>query len=297
MKGKIDLHMHSCYSSDGEFEPKVLIQKAKEAGIEIVALSDHNIMKGIDEMIEYGNKEGIRVIPAMEFDTHFESFDTHILGYNIDYHQPCFVELGDIIDKKIHDSFRGVMERIRDYYGAVVEIDDILEDIKKGGNPFDKMYGRILHDPRNAHIEAFAPYRPGGHRCEPAVVNFYWDLLSAGKPCYVPVGYPSMEETIQMIHKHGGKAVIAHPWKNYYQREDLLDKAISLGIDGIEAYSNYHDKEHNDFYYDYCMRHQVPVTCGSDFHGKFKRTIELGEYGCEKDALALCQDFLQLLDK
>ena len=297
MKGKIDLHMHSAYSIDGEFEPKVLIEKAKAAGIEVVALSDHNSIAGVDEMVAYGKEAGIRVIPAIEFDTKFEGFDTHILGYNLDYHHPCFDGYDKKIDAKIHDSFRGVMQRIKDHFGAVVEIDEIIEDISKGGNPFDKMYGRILHDPRNAHIEAFKPYQPGGHRCEPAVVNFYWDLLSAGTPCYVPVDYPKMEDIVKLIHEHGGKAVIAHPWKKYYHREDLLDKAISLGIDGIEAYSNYHEKEHNDYYYNYCIEHHVPITCGSDFHGKFKKAIELGEYGCEKDAMLLCEAFLQLLDK
>ena len=154
-----------------------------------------------DEMVAYGKEAGICVIPAIEFDTKFEGFDTHILGYNLDYHHPCFDGYDKKIDAKIHDSFRGVMQRIKDHFGAVVEIDEIIEDISKGGNPFDKMYGRILHDPRNAHIEAFKPYQPGGHRSEPAVVNFYWDLLSAGTPCYVPVDYPKMEDIVKLLHE------------------------------------------------------------------------------------------------
>ncbi|MDD6467282.1 MAG: PHP domain-containing protein [Erysipelotrichaceae bacterium] len=297
MKGKIDLHMHSCYSIDGEFTPKELVQKAKDAQLEIIALSDHNCMKGLDQMLEYGKQANIRVIPAIEFDTIFEGLEVHVLGYNMDYHQTYFETIGTVVDERIHASFRGSMEKIRDYYGAHVEIEETLNDIAKGGNPFQKMYGRILDDPRNLHIKEFDPYRPGGARCEPAVVNFYWDLLGVGTPCYQEVKFPTLKETVEVIHQFGGKAVLAHPWKNFYHREDLLDIARKQGIDGIEAYSNYHEQEHNQFYHDYCISHQVPITCGSDYHGKFKRTIEMGEYGCEQDALALCQDFLRLLEK
>lgn len=69
-----DLHMHSCYSNDGEFTPQELIHMADEAHLTTIALSDHNTPKGIADMVRLGEAKGIRVIPAMEFDTLFESW-------------------------------------------------------------------------------------------------------------------------------------------------------------------------------------------------------------------------------
>lgn len=94
---------------------------------------------------------------------------------------------------------------------------------------------------------------------------------------------PDFKETVDRIHNAGGIAVLAHPHTAFYQREDLLQLAIDFGIDGIEAYSNYHESKHNEFYENYALTHNLLITCGSDFHGKNKPSIEMGEYGYTKD--------------
>ena len=63
---RFDLHMHSCYSSDGQFTPKELIEIAQEKGLKTIALSDHDCISGVKEMIRLGNEVGIEVIPAIE---------------------------------------------------------------------------------------------------------------------------------------------------------------------------------------------------------------------------------------
>ena len=55
--------------------------------------------------------------------------------------------------------------------------------------------------------------------------------------------------------------------------------AMDAGIDGIEAYSNYHEPIHNEYYAEFAKKHGLLITCGSDFHGKHKPSIEMGEYG------------------
>ena len=292
----IDLHMHSCYSIDGEFTPVALMEMAKKKDLKIIALSDHNVMTGIDEMIALGKANDIRVIPAIEFDTQFEGIETHVLGYDFDYHQPYFETIADIVDESFSSVFEESMQKIVEHYGAVVEIEELLAEVAKGGNPVEIVYGAILSDPRNDHIEAFAPFRPNGNRSNAPELNFHLDLMCKGMPCYVEVELPSLEQTVKQIHKHGGVAIIAHPWKSYYQNEELLDRALDAGIEGIEAYSNYHDSFHNEFYVDFCKKRDILITCGSDFHGKYKKTIEMGEYGCLEDAMELCQKFLKRLE-
>ena len=70
---------------------------ADAAHLTTIALSDHNTPKGIADMVRLGEAKGIRVIPAMEFDTLFEELEVHVLGYGIDYEQPYFQSLFDSI--------------------------------------------------------------------------------------------------------------------------------------------------------------------------------------------------------
>ncbi|MGX8851591.1 PHP domain-containing protein [Amedibacillus sp. YH-ame10] len=292
-----DLHMHSCYSADGEKTPEELILMAKEVGLTTIALSDHNTPAGIDEMLEIGKQHDIQVIPAIEFDTMFGELEVHVLGYNMDYHQPYFENLKSGL-KRIKDSMLPKrLEALCSYFHMDFKLEEIFE---KYGNkrPWANIVQAILEDPRYDHIKEFDPYRTGGKRSDPQSVNFYWDLCCPGTPCYVHVEYPTLEETVREIHKAGGIAVLAHPWRNFDHREDLLKIAIEQGIDGMEAYSNYHNSEQNAFYENYCKEHNVLMTCGSDYHGAFKPSIRLGEYGYTRDnGESILQNFLSYIHK
>lgn len=81
---KIDLHMHSNISNDGEFSPKELVEMCSSAGINVMALADHNSVRGVKEALEYGKEKNIKVISAVELDCTHGEHNLHILGYNID---------------------------------------------------------------------------------------------------------------------------------------------------------------------------------------------------------------------
>lgn len=290
-----DLHMHSYYSNDGEFSPKELIHMAKKAQLTTIALCDHNTPKGIDEMVRLGKEQGIRVIPAMEFDTLFEGLEVHVIGYAFDYTQPYFQTLFDVLDERKKAVFEKRIEKIAEVYDLDLDAKALLQRFA-GKNPFPDIIRYIVSTYKDK--EAFQDYQPGGKRCEPLPVNFYWDLCSPGKPCYVHVEYPSLQESVQRIHDAGGIAILAHPWRNFYHEEQRLQHALAQGIDGIEAYSNYHEAEHNHYYENYCRKHQLLMTCGSDFHGKMKPKIRMGEYGYEKeDGEEILEAFLNRLPK
>lgn len=273
-----DLHMHSIYSQDGEYTIEELIKRVKDANLKTVALSDHNCKDGIEEMIQRGKEEGIEVIPAIEFDTLFEGAEVHVLGYGLDYNQPYFETLPSFITNLNNDALRARIQKISEHFNLDLDFDEMMKHADKK-NPFVDLVKNFLHDPRYMNKPEFQPYQEGGSRCEPAVVNFYWDNCCAGTPCYVEVAYPDLQETVERIHNAGGIAIIAHPFRLFYQRPDLIEKAIRLGIDGLEAYSNYHDAEMNAYYEAYAKEHNILMTCGSDFHGKTKPAINLGEYG------------------
>lgn len=89
-----------------------------------------------------------------------------------------------------------------------------------------------------------------------------------------------MEEIVDMIHRNHGVAVLAHPGVNLRGKEFLLDNIINLGIDGIEAFSSYHNPKQAEYYYQTAQEKKIFVTCGSDYHGKTKPSIGIGQHNC-----------------
>lgn len=291
-----DLHMHSHHSLDGEFTPRQLIKIAKEAGLTTIALSDHNCVLGVPEIIEEAKGTGIQIIPAVEMSTLFQGLEVHVLGYNIDCTHPYFHSITDVINKKMRDAIASRIEKIKEYYELNLDVEALIEQYKDEVNPFPSMIKSILCDPKNASIPDFQDYLPGGSRCEPMAVNFYWDKCSPGNPCYIEFVYPDLEETVRIIHEAGGIAVLAHPWVTFYEKEDLIEQVLACGIDGIEAYSNYHQSIHNEYFDTYCTQHGILMTCGSDFHGKTKPAITMGTYGYEKsNGEEILEQFLKKL--
>ena len=146
------------------------------------------------------------------------------------------------------------------------------------------MFGEVLlNDPRYQEHPLLKPYREGGTRSDNPYVNFYWDYYSQGKPCYTKIIYPSLKETIDLIKNHGGTVVLAHPGNNLKGQFEVFDEMVALGVEGVEAFSNYHSLETVNYFYDAGKKHNLLITCGSDFHGKTKPAIELGECRCNID--------------
>lgn len=138
----------------------------------------------------------------------------------------------------------------------------------------------LLNDERYFNHELLKPYRKGESRSDNPYVNFYWDYYAQGKPCYTEVIFPSLEDTIQLINNNGGVAVLAHPGNNLKGKYEIFDEMVEKGLQGVECFSSYHNKETNDYFYQKAKELDLLFTCGSDFHGKTKPAIHLGENGC-----------------
>ena len=74
-----DLHTHSTFS-DGTFSPTEIVLKAKEIGLDAVALCDHNTVAGLDEFVSAGKKYGVTTVAGIEFSTEYNSKQLHIVG-------------------------------------------------------------------------------------------------------------------------------------------------------------------------------------------------------------------------
>lgn len=282
MKNYIDLHMHSMYSDDGEYTPKQFVEMCHEKGIRIMAIADHNSVKAIDEASQKAQELGMQYIPAVEIDCTYEGINLHVLGYGIDYKHEDFVKLEEnVLNQELACSMKKL--ELTNQLGFKVTKKD-LDQLSSNGVYTGEMFGEVLlgKEEYKDH-ELLKPYRDGGDRSDNPYVNFYWDFYAQGKPCYTEIVYPSLKETITLIHKHGGKAVLAHPGNNLKGKFEIFDEMMKLGYDGVECFSNYHTSDTVEYFFNKGKEYGIMTTYGSDFHGKTKPAIDLGECRCPYD--------------
>ena len=292
---KIDLHFHSLYSADGQFSVKDLFDQAKEKGLELIALADHNSVSGVKEAISLAPEYSFTYIPGVELDCHYQQTYFHLLAYNIDPYNEEFTKIETRV-KEMNKKNQylqiellrkmGIVideEKLRKIYGNKILV---AEDIAEVAIP----------DPANDRNEIIARYRKGGDRSDTPAINFYWDLCSGDKPANVPVTFPEVNEYLNLIHVQNGKAVIAHPGANFLDHPEMVEAILDLGADGLEAYSSYHTKAQCEFWAKLAKDHHKQVTIGSDYHGRTKPHISLGGVDCpnEKELFEQLKVFFNL---
>lgn len=286
---QLDLHMHSYFSDDGEYSPTQLVEMCAQAGVKVMAIADHNSVKAIDEAKREALKHGLIYISAAEFDCTYKGLNLHVLGYGIDYVQAIFEELEENI---IHQELKNSELKIQLTNSLGFEVSkEQLDEHSKNGVYTGEMFAEVLlNDPQYNEHELLKPYRLGGSRDANPYVNFYWDYYAQGKVCYTEIKFPTLEEMIKIIHENKGFAVLAHPGNNLKGNFNLIDEMFELGLDGVEAFSSYHTDEINQFFYQKAIDFNKFVTCGSDFHGKTKPSIKIGQTGCTVDENTLISE-------
>ena len=281
---KIDLHMHSYFSDDGEFSPEEIIDKAIKNNLNVISITDHNSVKANPIALEYTKDKNISYIPGIEIDCQHNGLNLHLLGYNFDFTKNCFADLEENIIRQEQEAGIKRIQKIKEVTNLYLEDEDVLNKAPNGIIPGELIAEVLLADERNKDSEILSPYRKGGTRSDMPYVNFYWDYFSQGKPAYVHIEYISLSDAIKMIKDNGGISIIAHPGNNLKNDLNVIDDLIKEGIDGIEVFSSYHSKDTIDFFYNKAINNKLLITCGTDFHGKNKPNIEIGKFGYEIDS-------------
>lgn len=275
---KQDFHMHSYYSNDGEFSPKELCEKALKQNCLVVALTDHNTVYGVEEMMEEGEKLGLRVIPGIEIDTEFEGIDFHLAVYGMDFNDPRYEAISQYYGESERKTSQQALALFEEHFGVFINRFDLMKIEKDGVLVPEDLADYLLQHPDYQTVEFLKAYRPGGSRCDNPNLNFYLDYFGQGKIAYVKGQRIDLPSILEMVEETGGIAVVAHPGLNFKGHQEVLERLLDLPtIKGIEAYSNYHDLEMSDSFLKLAANKELIVTCGSDFHGKNKPAITLGE--------------------
>jgi len=247
-----------------------------------MSITDHNSARGNAAAKKAAAQLGINYICGIEIDCTFKGMNLHLLGYGIDENSPDFAELEE---RNVSQEREASHERLLLTRKLGFEIEEaelnMVSNINDGGVWIGEMFAEILLV-KEEYIThpLLLPYREGGERSDNPFVNFYWDYYAQGKPCYVEVEFPDIKEAIALIQNNGGKAVLAHPGNSLKGRFELFDDIVQTGIDGVEVFCSYHDEQMATYFYKQAQKYSLLMTCGSDFHGKAKPAVRLGESGC-----------------
>lgn len=274
---KVDLHIHSHYSPDGELTIYEILDLSKKRGIETIAITDHNSVKGIEEAIQYGEQLDIEVVPGIEIDCTYNSINLHLLGYYINWNNNGFNELEKNLHRQEMRAFPQMISNLKKI-GIRVDGEEVLRKAD-GKAPSGELIAEVILDKEDSiNNELLRPYLQGGERSDMPYLNFYRDFFSKGKVAHVPLHYLHLTDAIDLIKASNGIPVIAHPGDNLRNNLGLIDSIIKKGVMGIEVFSNYHTLEQIEYFQNKAQKNKLVITCGSDFHGKNKPRIQLGDY-------------------
>lgn len=261
----IDLHIHT-NASDGTLSPTQVVEEARDAGLAVIALADHDTTDGVAEAVESGRRHDVEVVPGVEISAEDPRGEVHILGYWMDYASPAFQSFL-LRPRSVRPARIAEMCAKLTALGLPVtpeEVQAVAGDASSVGRPhlarvmLQKGYVENMED-------AFRLY------------------LREGCPAYVKRFKNPAGESIDRIHACGGISVIAHP--GLIQDPALVDTLIRQGVMGIEAYCHTHDAATADRFAALARRHGLLVTGGSDYHGEMlQKTFKLGDlkvpYAC-----------------
>lgn len=248
---RVDLHSHTT-ASDGLFSPTEIVRLARQNGLKAVAITDHDIVSGIDEAIHEGKKLGIEVIPGVEISTLWKGKEIHMLGLFIDYKDQNLLEKLEKQRDVRHRRNQLMIEKLNQL-GISITMEEV--EAKKRGNSTKRNLGR-------PHI-AEVLIEKGIVRTMDEAFDQY--LGHDGK-AYVTPERITPFEAIEWIHQSRGAAVIAHP--GIYEQDDLIPLLVKKGLDGIEVNHPDHSDEDRKRYKVLAEDFKLIMTAGSDFHGE-----------------------------
>ncbi len=257
-----DLQSHSRHS-DGALAPAEVVAAAAGAGVELLALSDHDNIDGVSEALAAGAREGVAVVPAVEMTAVDGAHaDLHVLGYLVDPHDARLLErLGASRAEREGRSAR-IVERIKELGFAVDE--EVLSTRAEQGKSIGRPH---IAQAVFGHPANLARMAAEGHGDFTAFLVAY---LIEGKPAFVARQGPSVPEAIASIHDAGGVAVWAHPFWDIPDAGAVLatvERFRREGLDGVEVFYTTHTREQTELLADHCEKLGLLSTGSADFHG------------------------------
>jgi predicted metal-dependent phosphoesterase TrpH len=275
-----DLQSHSSFS-DGELDPAAVVARAAEAGVRLLALSDHDTVEGIPDALSAADQHGVELVPATEISALDEGGgDLHILGYRID---PANTRLLDVLALARRDREQRAERMAHALRELGFELDEAL--LHRGGRTVGRPHlaAAVTAHPANAR-------RLAEEGCSETSA-FLGAYLTPGKPAFRPRAAPTVAGAIELIQGAGGLAVWAHPFWDIDDPADVRARlerfATADGLDGVEAFYVTHTREQVHALHGWARELGLLTTGSGDFHGphhaRFNRFAAFELYDLEPE--------------
>jgi len=265
-----DLHSHTT-ASDGTLTPAELVERAKTAGVDVLAITDHDTTEGLLEANQAGKAHGVSVINGCEVSVSWAGITLHILGLNVD---------------PKNDALQKGLSRLQEHRDTRAR--EIASKLEKAGiqgafaGAQKHAKGSLISRTHFAHFLAESGYAID-------VRSVFKKFLVKGKPGFVAGKWAELEDVVDWITAAGGQAAIAHPARYRLTRTKLIrliEEFKQAGGEGIEVVSGSHSRDECFTMAKHARDFELLASAGSDFHGPENPWIELGRLpelppGCE----------------
>jgi hypothetical protein len=249
---RIDLHSHTTYS-DGGLTPQELINRASTMQIDMLAITDHDTVAALDIAQRYILEKNIPIelINGIEISTAWHGFEIHVVGLNIDKHNPDIINL--INAQQQARELRATLMGEKLVKCGFENIYEKAKNLAQKGSITRSHFAKVLH--QQGHVstlqKAFDKY------------------IGKGQRAFVKPQWCSIEEAIAVIHQAGGNAVLAHPIRydlsGKWLRRLIVDFKEAKG-DALEAALPQMNNDQRKLMLNYCEEYQLRASVGSDFH-------------------------------
>ena len=255
MPDVVDLHLHTT-ASDGALTPPELLERVRAAGLVAFSITDHDTLDGYRETVDLVTENDPELVAGLELSVSIAGDDMHMLAYLFDPDSDEFVKALETFQTERNRRGQRMVEKLNEQ-GLDLSFDAVVQAAGRAaiGRPHiaDAMLANGLI---GSFDEAFRKYI--GNDCS----------------AYIPKSKISPEEAIDLVHRAGGVAVLAHPYVNdmYKHIETLVD----LGLDGLEVYHYSHSRQKVGELERMTRRFGLLPTGGSDYHGRQEHESEIG---------------------
>jgi 3',5'-nucleoside bisphosphate phosphatase len=243
----IDLHSHST-ASDGQFAPAEVAARARQAGLAVWGLCDHDTVAGLPAAAEAARVQGLRLVPGIELSAFLAKKEIHLLGHFVDPVHPTLTAFEDFLADHRRARVRAIVAQL-----AALGIQVTEEAVVRHSG------GKTIGRPHVARaiVEVGAAT---------SVRDAFDKYLAEGKPAYVGRYRLSVEDAVKLVRGAGGTVTIAHPGVSKIEVGEVAMLAAA-GISGIEAIHPDQNPSVREKYERAAAANGLVVTAGSDFHG------------------------------
>jgi len=245
--GKADLHIHTT-ASDGNSTPAEIVKLAAEQKLDVISITDHDSIAGLEEAIAAADELEIEVIPGTEITASYGEREAHLLAYGFDTVNADFLKLMMEHRKARVDRGKWILDKLS-REGLDLDIDEVRAEAN-GSNIGRPHIASVLIN--KGYVASF----------KEAFIRY----LSNQQLGVIPSDYFAHHEVIETVKAAGGATIIAHPGQMYSKQE--LEELVEAGVDGIEVVHPSHNYELQKKMEAFADKHNLLSTGGSDFHGQ-----------------------------